>query len=340
MLVMRSEVAIERYCGLELLPRGTSPHLRRSSVAAGPRSARSGSFSDMPIAQANGIELYYDTLGESDDPPLLLIMGLGAQAIAWSEEFCQGFVDRGFFVIRFDNRDIGLSTKFEGTPNLMTLAMAAMSGQPVEAPYTIADMAADAAALLDHLGVAAAHVVGASMGGMIAQQLAIDHPGRVSSLTSIMSTTGEPDVGQPAPEAISVLLAAAPTTREDVLARAVAAAAVIGSPEHGDQDRTRAIAGAQYDRCFRPDGPVRQLACVLASGSRAEGLAALEVPTLVLHGTEDKLVNVSGGERTAELVPGAELQLLEGMGHDLPVYFWSRVIESITRHAATAASAQ
>lgn len=292
----------------------------------------------MPFAPANGMEIFYETFGDPADPPLLLIMGLGAQAIAWADELCQGFVDRGFFVVRFDNRDVGLSGRGVGTPDLPSLMAAAGSGGAVDAPYRLTDMANDAVAVLDALAIGAAHVVGASMGGMIGQTLAIEHPERVLTLTSIMSTTGEQGVGQPDPSVLAVLLEPPAADREGVIDQTVRRMTVIGSPDHLDEERIRAVAGAAYDRAFDPAGAARQLAAVLASGSRAEGLAQLQVPTLVIHGTSDRLVNPSGGQRTAELVPGAQLELIEGMGHDLPVFYWSQIIELVTRHAAQAAS--
>lgn len=293
----------------------------------------------MSLAAANGIELWYETFGDAADPPLLLIMGLGGQGIAWPNELCDGFVDRGFFVIRYDNRDVGLSTMFEGEVNLLATATAVATGQPVEAPYTLADLADDAAGLLDTLDLAAAHVMGASMGGMIAQTLAIRHPARVLTLTSVMSTTGEPDVGQPSPEAMGMLLGEVTPGRDGAIANAAKWSKTIGSPDLRDEDRVKELAGLQYDRNPRMDGVGRQLLAILASGSRAEALAELTVPTLVIHGTADKLIDQSGGERTAALVPGAQLELLEGMGHDLPVPLWSTYIELVTRHAAQVASA-
>ena len=292
----------------------------------------------MPEAPVAGLTLWYDTFGEPEDPPLLLIAGLNAQAIAFSEEFCQGLVDRGFYVIRFDNRDVGLSTKFTEQVDVVALVGAIAAGEPATAPYLLSDMAKDASGVLDHLGIAAAHVVGVSMGGMVAQQLAVEQPDRLLTLTSIMSSTGESDVGQPDPTVLPLLLAAPPLNEEEVLARAEAWSSQLGSPDHRDPERVRTVALAQFERCFAPGAAARQLAAIVSSPNRAEGLAGLAVPTLVLHGSVDKLVAPSGGERTAELVPGAEFHLLEGMGHDLPVYFWSRVIELITRHAAQAAS--
>jgi pimeloyl-ACP methyl ester carboxylesterase len=274
---------------------------------------------------ANGIELCFETFGDAEDPALLLVMGLGAQMISWDEDFCAALVDRGFHVIRFDNRDVGLSTKVEPQPG---------ADGP---PYTLSDMAADAIGLLDHLGIDAAHVVGASMGGMIAQTIAIEHPSRVLTLTSIMSTTGEPEVGQATPEAAARLIAPPATTRDEAIQRAIDSAKVTGGPDFFDEDRLRRKAAAAYDRSFHPVGAVRQVMAIMASGSRAEGLAALAMPTLVIHGDVDTLVTPSGGHRTAELVPGAELLVIEGMGHELPPPVWPQVVEAITANALRAA---
>ena len=296
----------------------------------------------MAIANAQcpegDLDIWYETFGYADDPPLLLIMGLGAQAIAWPDEFCQGFVDRGFFVIRYDNRDVGLSSKLPGEVDIVAAAAALAENRALTAGYHLADMANDAVAVLDALGLAKTHVLGASMGGMIAQQLAIDHSDRVESLTSLMSTTGQRDVGQPEPELLGALLAPPASSRDEAIASGLAWLQLAGSPDHGDEDLAAELAGRQFDRGFFPSGVARQLLAIVASPERSAGLAALAVPTLVLHGTADRLIPQSGGERTAELVPGATLELIEGMGHDLPVYFWSRIIELVTRHAANAAS--
>ena len=287
----------------------------------------------MPLCKTNGIELCFETFGDPTDPALLLVMGLGAQMTAWDDELCAAFVDRGFFVIRFDNRDVGLSSKVDGG-NLFELLAKAAQGQPVDPPYRLSDMAADAIGLLDHLGIERAHVVGASMGGMIAQTIAIEHPSRVLSLTSIMSTTGEPDVGQATPEVMQLLGKPPARDREGVIEEAVAGAKLFGGPEHFDEDRVRARTAAFFDRDHDPAGTLRQLLAIMASGSRAEALADLEVPTLVIHGDADTLVTPSGGRRTAELVPDAELLVIEGMGHDLPPALWSQVVEAVTRNAA------
>ncbi len=290
---------------------------------------------------ANGLEIAYETMGDPSDPALLLIMGLGAQMISWPDELCESLVDRGFYVIRFDNRDVGLSTKIavEGELDIAAAVTAAIGGDSPNAPYLLADMAADALGLLDALGIERAHVVGASMGGMIAQSVALAAPERVITLTSIMSTTGDPDVGQPSPEVLPLLMAPPVTEREAYIANAVEGSRAIGSPEHFDEVRAADLAGRGFDRCFYPRGVGNQLIAILSSPSRSDGLRHFDRPTLVIHGTEDPLVNPSGGERTAAVVPNAELLLLDGMGHDLPQYYWPQVIEAITALAARSATA-
>lgn len=265
------------------------------------------------------IELEYEVLGSRQDPPVLLVMGFTAQMIAWPDRFCQLLVDRGLCVIRFDNRDCGLSTKLHGVSVDAGSVMAAqMTGSEVPAvPYTLSDMAADAIGLLDGLGFADAHIVGASMGGMIVQTMAIEHPHRVRSLTSIMSMTGELEFGSPTPEAATVLLAEPPTDREAYIANSVAAR-VWQSRRYFDEERVKAEAARAFDRSFYPEGATRQLAAIYASGSREAALRALRVPTLVIHGTDDTLLQPDGGQRTAELIPGASLLMLADMGHDLP----------------------
>jgi pimeloyl-ACP methyl ester carboxylesterase len=290
----------------------------------------------MPTAVVNGIEIHHETIGDPADPTMLLIMGLGTQMIGWDDEFCRLLADRGFHVVRYDNRDVGLSTHLDQPVDLMALIGSFAGGEPVEVPYLLPDMAADAAGLLDHLGVEQAHVVGVSMGGMIGQTLAIEHADRVLTLTSIMSTTGDPDVGAPTAEAMQAIMAPPATTRDEAADTFVRHAHTWGSPAFIDEDRLRGISGAAYDRAHDPEGGTRQLAAVLASGSRSEGLRKLAVPTLVIHGTEDKLVTPSGGERTAEVVPDAKLMMIDGMGHDLPPQLWPQLIDAITTHAAAA----
>jgi pimeloyl-ACP methyl ester carboxylesterase len=287
----------------------------------------------MPVAQSNGIEIAYETFGNAEDPALLLVMGLGCQLILWDEELCRMFAERGFFVIRFDNRDVGLSSKIEGGPQPDVFA--AIGGDASSASYTLEDMAADAVGLLDHLGIEAAHVAGVSMGGMIAQQLAIDHPERVLSLVSIMSTTGDPEVGQPLPHALPALVGPSPTDRDGYIEFNAQVFKTIGSPAYPPDDQwLRAMAGASYDRCHYPIGFMRQLLGVIASPDRTAALANVQVPTLVIHGEADPLITISGGEATASAVPGAKLVKVPGMGHDLPRELWPRVVDEIAANAA------
>jgi pimeloyl-ACP methyl ester carboxylesterase len=283
-------------------------------------------------ATANGIELEYEVFGDEAAPPLLLVMGLGAQMIAWDDEFCAQLAARGYRVIRFDNRDVGLSTKTEGPlPDIM----ACLGGDASSANYTLDDMADDAVGLLDVLGIPAAHIVGASMGGMIVQTIAIRHPDRVLSLCSIMSTTGAPDVGAPTAEAMQELLRPVSTTKEDYLEASVRSSKVIGSTGFPfDEERARQRAEVHYDRCYHPMGVARQLAAILAHGDRTEALANVAVPTVVIHGDADPLVTPTGGEATAKAVPDAEHVVVEGMGHDLPEGAWPRIIDAIVANAS------
>lgn len=295
----------------------------------------------MPTARANGIELEYDTFGRPDAEPLLLVMGLGAQMVLWEEDFCELLAERGHFVVRFDNRDIGLSTKMSshGVPNLLQMMIDAQAGKPLAAPYTLDDMADDTAGLLDALEIERAHVCGASMGGMIAQTLAIRHPARVKSLVSIMSTTGAPDLPGPRPEAAAALVTPIPTDRDGAIERGVMVFRTIGSPGFPfDEDGVRRRAALQYDRCHHPEGQARQLAAILAHGSRRERLRDVRVPALVIHGADDPLVPVEGGHDTAAALPDAELMVIEGMGHDNPRDAWPRVIDSICALTARAAA--
>jgi pimeloyl-ACP methyl ester carboxylesterase len=291
----------------------------------------------MPNIAANGIQIEYETFGDSTNPPLLLIMGLGAQMILWDEEFCEQIAARGFYVIRFDNRDAGLSTHFHDAP--LPDLPAAMTGDSSSASYTLSDMAADAAGLLDALGLSAAHIVGASMGGMIAQSFAIEHPDKTLSLCSIMSTTGDTAVGQPDPEALEMLMATPPQTVEEAADTAVLAAKIIGGKRYPvDEERVRARAVEGWNRDHDALGFGRQLVGIMASGDRTPGLAGVRVPTLVIHGLDDPLVTPSGGESTAKAVPGARLLNVEGMGHDLPIPLWPGIIDAIVENAEKAGS--
>lgn len=296
----------------------------------------------MPTTNANGIELYYEEFGGRSDPAVLLTSGLGAQCIMYDQEIVDGLVAAGFRVVRYDNRDIGLSTHLSGhTVDPAAAFFAAAAGEPVDAPYDLSDMARDSVALLDHLEIERVHLAGVSMGGMISQLIAIEHRERVHSLTSVMSTTGEPAVGTPRPETIVALLATMTeaATREERIANSFGVAKAIGTPSVFDEARARARAAASVDRAYDPDGVARQLVATFASGSRAAGLATLDVPTMVLHGDADPLVDISGGRRTAELVPGAEFRLMADMGHDVPPQYWDRFIAGVVDIASAAQTA-
>lgn len=292
--------------------------------------------SEPSSAKVNGIEIAYDTFGDPAHPPLLLIMGLGAQMIAWDEAFCRELASRGYWVIRFDNRDVGLSTKFDeaGVPNMLAMLQAQMQGEPVQAPYTLQDMADDATGLLDALEVDSAHIVGASMGGMIAQEMAIRHPERVRTLTSIMSSTGNPDLPPPKPEAITVLITAPPATKEAYIEYGLKTWKILSGPGYPpDEARVAERAARFFDRGLSPAGTSRQMAAILASGSRKESLQSVSIPSLVIHGDADPLVPVEGGIETADTIPNAELLIIEGMGHDLPPSLAPEVIKAIVQHA-------
>ena len=282
-----------------------------------------------------GIELEYETFGSPDDPVLLLIMGFTAQLTDWDERFCQLLADGGRFVIRFDNRDCGLSTKMDGqevdVPAVMAAAMANDALPPI--PYTLSDMAADAAGLLDHLGIERAHVMGASMGGMIAQTFAIDHPARTISLISVMSQPGEPEVGQPSDEAAVAIFSPPATTRQEYI-DASPRYMVWQSKKYRNEARVREQAARNYDRSNYPEGAPRQMAAMFGSGRRTGALSQLDVPTLVIHGRDDQLITPSGGFRTAELIPGAHLLLLSDMGHDMPEPLWPVLVEAILGHTS------
>lgn len=291
------------------------------------------------FVRANGIELCYDSFGEAQAPPLLLIMGLASQMIAWDDAFCGQLATRGYRVIRFDNRDVGLSTQFDGAglPDVQAALMAAMQGRPVAAPYLLSDMAADAIGLMDALSIGTAHVVGASMGGAIAQTMAIEHPQRLRTLTSIMATTGAPDLPPPSPEAVAMLLKPPPATPAAYFESYLQTWRVLRGPGFAlDEARDLERAGQNLSRGLHPAGAARQLVAVLASGSRREALRKVGVPTLVIHGQADPLVPVACGIDTARAVPGAELLILERMGHALPISLWPQIIEAIARHAADA----
>ena len=291
----------------------------------------------MPQLASNGITVEYDTFGDRGGRPLLLVMGLGAQMILWDEEFCEQLASEGHYVVRFDNRDVGLSTKFDeaGAPDMTTLVTQLMAGQTPDVPYTLDDMADDAIGVLDGLSLERAHIVGASMGGMIVQTMAIRHPTRVASLTSIMSTTGSQEVPPATPEAMAALTSPVPTDLDGYIERTLAVGDVIGSPGfERDPERARARARRTFERGVNPEGTARQMAAIVAHGDRTEALGALTTPTLVIHGAADPLVQPEGGHATAAAIPGAELLMIDGMGHDLPIGSWPQIVGAISAHTA------
>lgn len=275
----------------------------------------------MPNIIANGIQIEYDTFGDPSSPPLLLIMGAGAQMIMWEEEWCGLLASQGFYVIRFDNRDVGLSSKFD------------------DIPYTLDDMADDAVGLLDALNIEKAHIVGASMGGMIAQTIAIHYPSRVWSLVSMVSTTGDPALPQGKPELFALFLAPEPVEREANIEHRVNLYLLIGGSKYpSDEQEIRRMVEQSYDRCFCPQGMKRQTDAVMVSGSRTEALKSVTAPTLVIHGAEDPFFPVECGRATAEAVPGAELLIIEGLGHWCPAKAWPLLVDAIVRHTHKAGS--
>ena len=293
------------------------------------------------IARANGIDLCYEIFGDADAEPMLLIMGLGGQMIHWEDDFCRQLAARGFRVIRFDNRDIGKSSKLSGGKRLTPIELLKLRFLkiPVAAPYKLRDMADDAIGLMEALGVKSAHVVGMSMGGMIAQEIAISYPQRVRSLISIMSTTGNPKMPQPTRQAAVLFMAPPPTTKEEYFARFAQTWKIlrVGSfPEDEALDRSRAE--RTFARGLNPAGVGRQFRAVLASGSRKERLHTVRAPTLVIHGTVDPLVPPANGKDTAASIPGAKLLMIEGMGHALPIPMWPQIIDAIDKHAHAASA--
>jgi pimeloyl-ACP methyl ester carboxylesterase len=284
------------------------------------------------------LDLCYETFGSPTDPPILLIMGLGTQMVGWHEQFCEQLAGRGFFVIRFDNRDVGRSGRARGRPPGMRELLLRRVSRPA---YTLTDMAEDAAGLLECLEIQSAHVVGASMGGMIAQTLAARHPERVRSLTSIMSTTGGRFVGQVSVSLYPVVLRRPPRDRDAYVERTVKVFNALGTSDFPrEDDDIREMAALSYDRGHDAAGAGRQLAAIVASGDRTSELRSITAPTLVLHGTRDRMVRPSGARATAKAIPGARLEWLEGMGHDLPRQVWPRILDAIERHARAAEDAR
>ncbi len=287
----------------------------------------------MSSLAVNGINIEYQTFGDRTAPPLLLVMGLGAQMIHWDDEFCLQLAGNGFHVIRYDNRDVGLSSKMDNArvPDLAQIYMDLQQGKKPDVDYTVEDMANDGIALLDALNLDTAHICGASMGGMIVQTMAINHTRRVRSVTSIMSTTGNPELPPATAEATAALLAAPAQDRDLRIEQSMATQRTIGSPGFPfDEDRARQKATLAYDRCFYPQGVARQMAAIVAQGDRSEGLLRLDIPALVIHGKADPLVPVDGGIDTHEKIRGSKLLLIDGMGHDLPPQTWDTIIPAIT----------
>ena len=288
------------------------------------------------LARANGIDICYEIFGDDSAPPMLLIMGLGAQMVLWDDGFCEQLAARGFRVIRFDNRDIGKSSKMSGGKRLtpMELLKLRFLRIPVAAPYKLHDMAEDTTGLMDVLGIRSAHLVGASMGGMIAQEIAISFPQRLRSLTSIMSTTGNPKVPPPTREATAMLMLPPPATKAEYIGRFEQTWKMLRVgrfPE--DEARDRVLAERCFERGLNPAGVGRQLRAILGSGSRKARLQSVKAPTLVIHGTVDPLVHPAGGMDTAASIPGAKLLMIEGMGHAIPIPMWPQIIDAIASHA-------
>ena len=295
----------------------------------------------MPVTSANGIEIAYDDRGNRSDPAVVLVMGLATQMIAWPEAFCDGLAARGFRVVRFDNRDVGLSTKFDAAPSvdLGAVLQRLIAGEKLNPPYDLTDMAGDTVGLMDRLAIEKAHVVGASMGGMIAQVVAAKYPTRVRSLVSIMSSSGDPGLPQAKPEAMAAITQARPdgSDRELAIQHGMKIYKAIGSPGYPTPDEElRAKVGAAFDRSYYPVGIGRQFAAILANGSRVEMLKRLSVPTLVLHGADDPLVPVEAGRHTAASIPGSSLTVIPGMGHDIAAGLIPVLVEAIAAHCRKA----
>ena len=280
------------------------------------------------------IEIEYETFGDPKNPALILMEGHGAQMVKWDTEYCKMFAAKDLFVIRFDNRDCGLSTKFDGIEvDLGAVLKAALLEETVPpVPYTLSDMASDVVGLLDYLKIDCAHIFGVSLGGMVAQVLTIEHPARVRSLISVMSMSGEPEFGQSTPEAIGALLSESPSDRAGYIEHSVVYQ-VYHSKKYRSDEFSKTSAARDFDRMYYPQGSTRQLAAVYASGRRTDQLRDIKTPTLVIHGKDDTLISPSGGERTAELIPNAELVLVDDMGHDMPKPLWRYLVELISDFA-------
>lgn len=297
----------------------------------------------MTQATINGITIEYDVQGPEKGEPVLLIMGLGAQMTRWPDPLRQKLADKGFRVIRFDNRDVGLSQKFSGAPKLDEVVAALVAGNKPDIPYTLDDMAQDAVGVLDHLGIKKAHIVGASMGGMIAQVVVANHPDRALSLTAIFTSTGNPSLPRATPEAFAVISQRAPDPKTDIegyLNQMVKNARTIGSPGYPfDEAGVRERARADVLRSYEPLGVMRQMAAITVNGDRRERIKNITVPTVVLHGDADPLVPVEGGRDVAANIPGAELRIVPGMGHDIPAALYDTIVDAISRAAERARAA-
>ena len=289
----------------------------------------------MPKTNVNNVEIEYETIGDPISKPLLLIAGLGSQILAWSDDMCENFANRGFFVIRFDNRDVGLSTKFEdaGLPNFLEITAAYSRGEIPEVPYTLVDMAGDAIGVLDALNIDKAHVCGASMGGMIAQILAYRHPSRVLSLTLIMSTTGNPDLPQPKPEIMAQFFAPVPSEREAYIEETVKRDSLIYGTYTYDKKQGRDYRTNEYDRSYYPEGIARQLAAMAVPGNIKPKISAIRAPTLVIHGREDPFNSVEAGKEIATEILGAELLILDGMGHSFPREVVPQIVNALVANS-------
>ena len=285
----------------------------------------------MPKANVNNIEIEYETIGDPRSKPLLLIAGLGSQLLAWSDEMCENLAKSGFYVIRFDNRDVGLSTKFEdgGIPDMTKIGAAYSHGEIPEVPYTLEDMADDAVGILDALNIDKTHVCGASMGGMIAQILAYRHHSRVLSLTVIMSTTGNPELPPSKPEILMQFFAPVPSEREAYIEEMVKRDSLIYGTFSYDEDQSREYRTKEYDRNYYPEGISRQLAAMAVPGNIKPKISAIRAPTLVIHGSEDPFNHIEAGKEIATMIPGAELLILEGMGHSFPRELIPQIIDAI-----------
>ena len=298
----------------------------------------------MTRAATNGIDIEYDTFGDRDGSPLLLIMGLSSQMVAWPESFCRKLAQSGHWVLRFDNRDVGLSSKIEavGVPDLMAAMAAHQQGQSMDAPYTLSDMAADAMGLMDALNLEKVHVCGLSMGGMIAQVMAIEYPRRILSLISMESSTGNPTLPPAKAQAMGALLSPPPQDRDGYVQHAVEVfRAFAGGSDKFDETLARELAADSYDRSFYPIGFTHQVAAILASGDRTQSLASVTAPTLVIHGADDPLVPLAHGRATAKAIPGAKLLVVEGLGHGIAYpTLWDEIVDAITQHTNAASGRQ